>query len=74
MSPRITSCSELMAGTPAEDYFARFAKVITSLRQNGISVPIFVAIESGYCDGAATPRYSGTRVAQCSSASRRFVQ
>jgi lysophospholipase L1-like esterase len=47
--------SDLMAGTPAEGYFARFAKVIASLRQNGISVPIFVAIESGYCDGAATP-------------------
>jgi hypothetical protein len=47
--------SDFMAGTPAEDYFARFAKVITALRQNGIDAPIFVAIESGYCDGAATP-------------------
>jgi lysophospholipase L1-like esterase len=47
--------SDLMAGTPTEEYFARFAKVIAALRQKGISAPIFVAIESGYCDGAATP-------------------
>jgi lysophospholipase L1-like esterase len=47
--------SDLFAGTAAEVYFARFAAVIAALRQNGIRAPIFVAIESGYCDGAATP-------------------
>ncbi len=47
--------SDLMAGTPAEDYFARFAGLIAALRESGIRAPIFVAIESGYCDGAATP-------------------
>jgi lysophospholipase L1-like esterase len=47
--------SDLFAGTPAEVYFARFDAVIAALRQNGIGAPIFVAIESGYCDGAATP-------------------
>ncbi len=47
--------SDLMAGTPAEEYSARFAKVIAALRQSGIGAPIFVAVESGYCDSAATP-------------------
>jgi lysophospholipase L1-like esterase len=47
--------SDLMAGTPAEEYFARYARVIAALRRSGIRAPIFVAIESGYCDGVATP-------------------
>jgi lysophospholipase L1-like esterase len=47
--------ADLMAGTPAEQYSARFGKVIAALRENGIHAPIFVAIESGYCDGKATP-------------------
>jgi hypothetical protein len=44
-----------MARTPEEEYFARFAGVIAALRASGIGAPIFVAIESGYCDAAATP-------------------
>ena len=47
--------SDLIFGTTAEDYLARLGAVITALRQNGIDAPIFVAIESGYCDGAGTP-------------------
>jgi hypothetical protein len=47
--------SDLVFGTSGEDYLARFGAVITALRQNGIDAPIFVAIESGYCDGAGTP-------------------
>jgi lysophospholipase L1-like esterase len=47
--------SDLTFGTTGEDYLARFGAVITALRQNGIDAPIFVAIESGYCDGAGTP-------------------
>jgi lysophospholipase L1-like esterase len=47
--------SDLNFGTTSEDYLARFDAVITALRQNGIDAPIFVAIESGYCDGAGTP-------------------
>jgi lysophospholipase L1-like esterase len=47
--------SDLIFGTTGEDYLARFGAVITALRQNGIEAPIFVAIESGYCDGAGTP-------------------
>jgi lysophospholipase L1-like esterase len=62
--------SDLMAGTPAQEYFARFAKVITALRQNGIAAPIFVAIESGYCDGAATPPMPDNPIA---SAQRRVI-
>jgi lysophospholipase L1-like esterase len=62
--------SDLMAGTPAEEYFARFAKVIAALRQDGIGAPIFVAIESGYCDGAATPPMPDNPIA---SAQRRVI-
>jgi lysophospholipase L1-like esterase len=47
--------SDLMAGTTSAVYSARFADVIAALRQHGIDAPIFVAIESGYCDGKATP-------------------
>jgi lysophospholipase L1-like esterase len=47
--------ADLMAGTSAEEYSVRFDRVIEALRQRGIGTPIFVAIESGYCDGAGTP-------------------
>jgi lysophospholipase L1-like esterase len=47
--------ADLMAGTPAEEYSTRFGRIIAALRQKGIGAPIFVAIESGYCDGAVTP-------------------
>jgi lysophospholipase L1-like esterase len=62
--------SDLMAGTPAEEYFARFAKIITALRQNGVSALIFVAIESGYCDSAATPPTPDNPI---TSAQRRLI-
>jgi len=58
-------------GTTGEDYLARFDAVITALRQNGIDAPIFVAIESGYCDGAGTPPAPDTRSPSPEAAHRR---
>ncbi len=47
--------ADLLEHTPAEDYFRRFAEVIAALRRSGVDAPIFVAIETGYCDGRWTP-------------------
>jgi len=47
--------TDFLSQTPPENYFRQFAALITSLRQSGVRAPIFVAIESGYCDTAGTP-------------------
>ena len=47
--------TDFLSGTPPENYFRQFAELITSLRHSGVRAPIFVAIESGYCDTAGTP-------------------
>ena len=56
--------TDFLSGTPPEDYFRKFAELITSLRQRGIAAPIFVAIESGFCDAAATPGRPGNPIAE----------
>jgi lysophospholipase L1-like esterase len=56
--------TDFLSGTPPEDYFRKFADLIASLRQRGIAVPIFVAIESGFCDAAATPAKPGNPIAE----------
>jgi hypothetical protein len=47
--------TDFLAQTPPGDYFTSFGEVIAALRKNGVGAPIFVAIESGYCDTAGTP-------------------
>jgi lysophospholipase L1-like esterase len=47
--------ADFLAQTPPEDYFRNFVEVIAALRNNGVGAPIFVAIESGYCDTKGTP-------------------
>jgi hypothetical protein len=59
-----------LAHTTAEDYFRRFAEVIKALRQRGVDVPIFVAIETGYCDGRWTPPDPNNPIAE---AQRRVI-
>jgi lysophospholipase L1-like esterase len=56
--------TDFLSGTPPEDYFRKFADLIASLRHNGIAAPIFVAIESGFCDTAATPAKPGNPIAE----------
>jgi lysophospholipase L1-like esterase len=56
--------TDFLSGTPPEDYLRKFADLIASLRKRGIAVPIFVAIESGFCDAAATPAKPGNPIAE----------
>ena len=62
--------TDFLSETPPEDYFRNFAAVIASLRQRGVEAPIFVAIESGFCDAAATPAKPGNPIAE---AQRRII-
>jgi lysophospholipase L1-like esterase len=55
--------TDFLSQTPPDDYFRNFAALIASLRQRGLDVPIFVAIESGFCDAAATPAQPGNPIA-----------
>jgi hypothetical protein len=45
--------------------------VIAALRQSGVDAPIFVAIETGYCDGRWTPPKPNNPIAE---AQRRGAQ
>jgi lysophospholipase L1-like esterase len=56
--------ADLLDHTTGEDYFRRFAEVITALRRSGVDAPIFVAIESGYCDGRWLPPKSDNPIAE----------
>jgi lysophospholipase L1-like esterase len=47
--------TDLLEHTTPEDYFRQFAGVIAALRRGGVDAPVFVAIETGYCDGRWTP-------------------
>jgi lysophospholipase L1-like esterase len=62
--------ADLLEHTTAEDYFYRFAEVIAALRQSGVDAPIFVAIETGYCDGKWTPPKPNNPIAE---AQRRVI-
>jgi lysophospholipase L1-like esterase len=62
--------TDFLSGTPQDDYVLNFAALIASLRQSGIAAPIFVAIESGFCDAAATPAKPGNPIAE---AQRRII-
>jgi lysophospholipase L1-like esterase len=56
--------TDFLSQTPPDDYFRNFAALIASLRKSGLDVPIFVAIESGFCDAAATPAKPGNPIAE----------
>src|SRR5262249_12471195 len=62
--------ADFLEHTTAEDYSNRFAKVIAALRESGVNAPIFVAIETGYCDGKWTPPKSNNPIAE---AQRRVI-
>jgi lysophospholipase L1-like esterase len=62
--------TDFLSQTPPEDFFQKFAALIASLRHSGIEAPIFVAIESGFCDAAATPAKPGNPIAE---AQRRII-
>jgi lysophospholipase L1-like esterase len=62
--------ADLLAHTTAEDYFRRFAEVIAALRRSGVEAPIFVAVETGYCDGRWTPPKPSNPIAE---AQRRVI-
>ncbi len=62
--------ADLIEHTGAEDYFRRFAEVIAALRRSGVEAPIFVAIETGYCDGKWTPPKPDNPIAE---AQRRVI-
>jgi lysophospholipase L1-like esterase len=62
--------TDFLSQTPPEDFFQKFAALIASLRHSGIDAPIFVAIESGFCDAAATPAKPGNPIAE---AQRRII-
>jgi lysophospholipase L1-like esterase len=62
--------ADLLGHTTAEDYFRRFSEVIAALRQNGVDAPIFIAIETGYCDGRWTPPKPSNPIAE---AQRRVI-
>jgi lysophospholipase L1-like esterase len=56
--------TDFLSQTPPDAYFRDFAALIASLRKSGLDVPIFVAIESGFCDAAATPAKPGNPIAE----------
>jgi lysophospholipase L1-like esterase len=56
--------TDFLSQTPPDDYFRNFAALIASLRHSGVAAPIFVAIESGFCDAAATPAKPGNPIAE----------
>jgi lysophospholipase L1-like esterase len=62
--------ADFLAQTPPEDYFMSFGEVIAALRRNGVGAPIFVGIESGYCDTAGTPPKPDNLIA---AAQRRLI-
>jgi lysophospholipase L1-like esterase len=62
--------TDLLEHTTAGDYFRRFAELIAALRQSGVDAPIFVAIETGYCDGRWTPPKPNNPIAE---AQRRVI-
>jgi lysophospholipase L1-like esterase len=47
--------TDLIVRTTSEDYARQFSELIAALRQRGVGAPIFVAVESGYCDGTEKP-------------------
>ncbi len=47
--------TDLVVHTTTDDYARQLTEVIAALRQRGVGAPIFVAIESGYCDGTEKP-------------------
>ena len=56
--------TDFLSQTPPDDYFRNFSALIASLRHSGVAAPIFVAIESGFCDAAATPAKPDNAVAE----------
>jgi lysophospholipase L1-like esterase len=62
--------ADVLEHTTAENYFRRFAELIAALRQSGVAAPIFVAIETGYCDGRWTPPKPDNPIAE---AQRRVI-
>jgi lysophospholipase L1-like esterase len=62
--------TDFLAQTPPADYLQKFVELIAALRKSGIGAPIFVAIESGYCDTAGTPPKPGNPIA---AAQRRLI-
>jgi hypothetical protein len=43
--------TDLWTHTAYEKYYADFLAVVKALQQSGVGAPIYVLIESGYCDG-----------------------
>jgi lysophospholipase L1-like esterase len=63
--------TDLLEHTTADYYyFRRFDDVIEALRQRGVDALIFVAIETGYCDGRWTPANPSNPIAE---AQRRVI-
>jgi lysophospholipase L1-like esterase len=56
--------TDFLSQTPPDAYFRDFAALIGSIRKGGLDVPVFVAIESGFCDAGATPAQPGNPIAQ----------